>query len=300
VTANLDFSAKFALLARRLRTDLSNFHLLHYRSIDGFLVTGKNSGTHWLRCMLSHALAHQFDLPAPDHTSGRASEDFIGHPRWRPKHAHLPHIGSSHTLPSAISGAPLVRRLLGLPPVVVLVRSIPDAMLSHYVKWGAQNDLSLADYVHLPAPGRRDLADVWWYIDFFNRWGAIAQACPRDVLIVRYEDLRADTGFWLERVAAHLGLQLGEAAVAAALAASDRDFLRARLDPAYGETIVPDRKLRESVAYSADDQAYLRDLLRTRLKFDFGYGHADVRRPCPLPTLAQPAQGAETAWSQAA
>ncbi len=300
MTANLDLSAKFALLTRSIRTDLSNFHLLHYRSIDGFLVTGKNSGTHWLRCMLSHALARQFDLPAPDRTSGRDSEDFIGHPRWRPKHEHLPHIGSSHTLPSAISGAPLVRRLFGLPPVVVLVRSIPDAMLSHYVKWGAQNDLSLADYVRLPAPGRRDIADVWWYIDFFNRWGAIAQACPRDVMIVRYEDLKADTGLWLGRVAEHLGLELSEAALAAALAASDLEFLRKRLDPAYGEEIVPDRKVRESIGYSAEDRAYLRDLLKAQLKFDFGYGHADARRPCPLPSLTQPAEDAETAWGQAA
>ena len=31
---------------RVLRADLGNFSLFHHRAVDGFLVTGKNSGTH--------------------------------------------------------------------------------------------------------------------------------------------------------------------------------------------------------------------------------------------------------------
>lgn len=266
-------------MARALRTDLSNFHLLHYRTVDGFLVTGKNSGTHWLRCMLSHAMARQFDLPPPERTSGRGSEDFIAHPRWPQKHAGLPRIGSSHTIPSAIAGAPLMRRLFDLPPVVVLVRSIPDAMLSHWVKWGEAKELTLSDYVRLPAPGRRDIADVWWYLDFFNRWGAMAHACPGDVLIVRYEDLREDAGPWLARIAAHLGVSLSEEAIKAALDASAMEFVRDRLDPAYGEDIVPDRQRRTRVDFTAADRAYLNTLLAERLRFSFGYGLAVAHRP---------------------
>jgi hypothetical protein len=268
----LDPEAKFALLARSVHVDVSNFFLIQYRAVDGLIVTGKNSGTHWLRCMLSHALAAEHGLPPPERTSGRASEDFIGHPRWPKKHAALPHLGSSHTLPAALSGAPLVRKLFNMPPVVVLVRSIPDAMLSHYVKWGEMKGLTLSDYVRLPAPGRKDIADVWWYMDFFNRWGAIAQANPHDVKVVRYEDLRADPGGEITRIARHLGLSLGPEAVAAAVEASRFDYVRARLDPARVEQIVPDRARRESIAFSAADCAYLEALMAERLRFDFGYG----------------------------
>lgn len=269
----VDWKARLALLSHAARTDLSNFHLAHYRHVDGFLITGKNSGTHWLKCMLSHAMACQFGLPAPACTSGRLAEDFIGHPRWPRKHPDAPHIGSSHNIPSALLGAPAMRRLLRLPPVAVLVRSIPEAMLSHWVKWGEAKGLSLSDYVRLPAPGRRDLADAWWYMDFFNRWGRAAHDCLGDILIVRYEDLQADPGTWLRRTAAHLGVELSADAIEAGVAASDRDFLRARLDPAYGEEIVPDPARRAAAAFSPADRAYLDALLAERLQYDFGYGH---------------------------
>ena len=45
---------RLALLAADLRDDLSRFHLLHYGDrVDGFLISGHNSGTHWLRFMPS-------------------------------------------------------------------------------------------------------------------------------------------------------------------------------------------------------------------------------------------------------
>ena len=38
--------AKLQFFKRVLCADLSNFFLLQYRGVDGFLITGKNSGTH--------------------------------------------------------------------------------------------------------------------------------------------------------------------------------------------------------------------------------------------------------------
>jgi hypothetical protein len=273
------WKAGLALAAEGLRIDLGNFHLAHYRHVDGFLVSAKNSGTHWLKCMLSHALARQYDLPPPQRTSGRDAEDFIGHPRWPHKHRRLPRIGSSHNLPSALLTGPQARRLLGLPPIVVLVRGIPEAMLSHWVKWGPAKGLSLTDYVRLPARGRRDVADVWWYLEFFNRWGRAAQACPADVLVVRYEDVLEAPALWLRCIAAHLGFPLSAEALGAGLDAYSREFVAARLDPAYGEDIVPDRSRRFAARLSPADEAYLRDVLAERLRYEFGYGHAGPGRP---------------------
>src|SRR5476649_146880 len=95
---------RIALVWRGLLIDLSNFHLLQYRNVGGFLVSGKNSGTHWLRFMLSHAMARRYDLPPPAHSCGRDSEDFMGHPAWPRKHPHIPFIGVSHNLPSRLLG----------------------------------------------------------------------------------------------------------------------------------------------------------------------------------------------------
>jgi len=260
-----------ALAARRLSVDLSNFHLLHYRHVDGFLVTAKNSGTHWLRFMLSHALARQYGLPAPLHSSGRASDDFIGHPKWGRKYPQAPFIGSSHNVPSALFAQPWIAGVVRSPPVVVLVRDIREALLSHWVKWGPQLDLSLHDYVRSPAPGRRNLADAWWYIDFFNRWGRMALAFPERVLVVRYEDLMDDAQTWLARISAHLGLGLEAEAIALAGKLSDRGSLRSRLDPEYGEEIVPDPIRRGTAVFSAEDEAHLRALFARRLRHAFGY-----------------------------
>jgi hypothetical protein len=260
-----------ALTARRLSVDLSNFHLLHYRHVDGFLVTAKNSGTHWLRFMLSHALARRHGLPAPLHSSGRASDDFIGHPKHGRKYPQVPFIGSSHNVPSALFAQPWFRELFRSPPVVVLVRDIREAMLSHYVKWGPRLGLSLSDYVRSPAPGRREVADAWWYIDFFNRWGRMAMTFPEAILIVRYEDLLEDAETWLGRIDAHLKLGLDAGSIRAAAALADRETLRSRLDPEYGEEIVPDAQQRAGVRFSAEDEAHLQAIFDRHLAHAFGY-----------------------------
>src|SRR4051812_19330027 len=115
-----------SLLAADLRDDLSRFHLLHYRrKVDGFLISGHNCGTHWLRFMLSAAIAHRLGLPRPAHSSGPDSDDFIGHARHPRRFPQAPRIGSSHHMPSRLVAMAGAAGLVGLAPTVVLVRNIP-------------------------------------------------------------------------------------------------------------------------------------------------------------------------------
>src|SRR5262249_19067620 len=148
-------------LVRVLRADLANFFLLHYRHVDGFLITSKNSGTHWLKFMLSCAIAAEYDVQPPSHTSGREADKIIAHPKW-PRHAQLPWIGSSHTIPSMAFAWTWLTRLLPHPPVVVLVRDIEAAMRSHYLKWHYSG--SIEEYVRGDPSGVRYRADLWWYV----------------------------------------------------------------------------------------------------------------------------------------
>jgi Sulfotransferase domain len=267
---------KVALIWRALLINLSNFHLVQYRDVSGFLVSGKNSGTHWLRHMLSHAIAQRYGLPPPAFSSGRESEDFVGHPRWPRKHPHLPFIASSHNLPSSMLSWRWVRWLFDLPPVVVLVRDPKEAMLSHFVKWRDVLGLSLHDYICNQSTKRKQLADGWWYIDFFNRWGHMAEAMPPHVLVVRYEELQKAPEYWLGRISDHIGLGLDAAAIAAAMQVSSRESVQSTLDPAYGEAIVPDASERARARLSPAENLFLTRQFDEHLRYDFGYGH--VRR----------------------
>lgn len=272
----LNVSDRYAVFARDLAVDLGNFHLLHYRHIDGFLVTAKNSGTHWLKYMISHAMAAELGLPPPRFASGRAANDFVGHPKWPHKYPEAPRIGSSHNLPSSLLRQRPVFRALRLPPIVVLVRDIEQAMLSHYVKWREDHGLTLADYVYAPAPGRRTVADVWWYISFFNRWGRFAQTYPKDILALRYEQVRADPGYWLTQVLAHYRIPVSAQSIDAAVAAAGREAMRRELDPNAGELIIPADQERDGAAFSDRQRSDLHAMLAKRLKYKFGYGYEVV------------------------
>ncbi len=290
------FRLRIALIWRALLIDLSNFHLVQHRRVSGFMISGKNSGTHWLRFMLSHAMARRYGLTPPIHSSGRDAEDFIGQPRWPMKHPDLPFIAGSHNLPSSVLSWAWVRWLFDLPPVVVLVRDPREAMLSHYVKWREPLSLNLHDYICNSSTKRKQLADGWWYIDFFNRWGRMAKTAPEHVLVVRYEDLQNAPEYWLARVSDHLGLGLDSAAIAAAMEVSSREAVRSTLDPAYGEAIVPDAGERADVRLSPVEDQVLTEQFAEHLRHDFGYGYA--RRTNRFQVAN--ADGAGLAWAKIA
>jgi len=260
-----------------VRDDLSRFHLLHYgRAVDGFLISGHNCGTHWLRFMLSAAIANRLGLPPPERSSGPQSGDFIAHARHPRRHPQAPVIGSSHHMPSRLVAALGRLGIYRLPPVVLLVRNIPDALTSYFCKWREAKALGgLSDYVgREPRPQG---VDLWWYIRFFNRWGLLRAAFPGQELVVRYEDLQADPEGWVRRIWRHWGVELTEDDLAAAVALSSREAVAGSLDPAYGETIVPERQARAQTRLSWDESAVVGLRLAAHLRCDFGYS-AMLRR----------------------
>ena len=292
-----DFGARaeLQLALRGLRLDVGSFHLIHYRSLQGVLATGKHSGSHWLKWMLTNALARQYGVAPPAYSSGPAADAIVGHPSLPWNYPSLPRIGHTHTIPSRLLNAPGLRAI-PLPRVVVLVRDIPEALVSHYMKRVHRHGMTLSEYAMRPAPGRRrGPADAWWYINFFNRWGAFAAAHPDDTLIVRYEDMQADVGRCLRRVADHFRLDLGPEAIEAGLAVSAREAIQQRLDPKGREIVVPAEEDRKAISLAPDAAGFLREVLADRLRYDFGYGYRGARMtPLPanvwaIPRAASPA-----------
>jgi hypothetical protein len=272
----------FSLLGADARDDLSRFHLLHYGgAVDGFLISGHNSGTHWLRFMLSAAIAHRLGLPRPSHSSGPQSDLFIGRANHPRRFAQAPRIGSSHHLPSRLVA--LFGRLgwVRLPPVVLLVRRIPDSLLSYFFKWREAKALGPLG-AYLARPPSAQGVDLWWFIRFFNRWGLLERAFPDRVLVVRYEDLERDPMAWVRRIWAHWGVELSDGDLAAAMAVSPREVVHAHLDPRYGEDVAPDRAGRRGVQYSRADLELLEIRLAQHLRHDLGYG-GRVAEPSDAP-----------------
>jgi hypothetical protein len=267
-----------SLLAADLRDDLSRFHLLHYGArVDGFLISGHNSGTHWLRFMLSAAIAHHLSLPPPTYSSGPESDAFIGNARHRRRFPQAPRIGSSHHMPSRLIALLGAANLIRLPPVVVLVRHIPDSLLSYFFKWRETKALGPLDSYLARQPQAQGV-DLWWFIRFFNRWGALRQVFPEKVMVVRYEDVEHDPQTWVRRIWAHWGVALDEADLEAAMAVSSRAVLQARLDPEYGEDVAPERAARQAVQFAEPDRALVEQRLAQHLRYGFGYGR-DIAEP---------------------
>lgn len=275
----------FSLAIADVRDDLSRFHLLHYGGkVDGFLISAHNSGTHWVRFMLSAAIAHHLGLPPPLRSSGRESDIFIGNARHMPRHASAPRIGSSHHLPSRLIGILGRIGLVRLPPIVLLVRGIPDALCSYFLKWRDAKSLgSLPDYLF--SKPRRKAVNLWWYIRFFNRWGSLLEALPSSILVARYEDIIQSPCEWVRRIWWHWGVELSEASLAAAGQVASRSAVAAHLDPTYGEAVVPELAARRALCLKVAEARFLEDQLGRHLRCTFGYrGGATASAGPRIPT----------------
>jgi hypothetical protein len=206
------------------------------------------------------------------------SDVFIGHPRHRRLFPNAPKIGSSHHMPSRLIAVLGALGFIRMPPVVLLVRQIPDSLISYFFKWREAKALGeLSDY--LARAPRAQGIDLWWFIRVFNRWGRLKQVFPRAILVVRYEDLQCDPATWVRRIWSHWGVELSQADLAAAMSVASRIAVQACLDPSYGEDIAPDPAARAACCYSAGETAVLDERLAHYLRHAFGYVAATAAQP---------------------
>ncbi len=266
--ASKDFSK------REMKTTLGNFQVAAFRrKVDGYLITAKNSGTHWVQFMLSHALAAHYNKPPPSHSTGKNARDFILAAKSPVTYPDIPKIYQSHAIPSAILALNFMQAISPSPPTVVLVRDIRQALLSHFVKWREKHSVTQHEYILGSPQGKRFNADIWWYVLFFNRWGEMAKRYPDRVTHVRYEDVIKDPGQTVKQIASRWGIELDDNCVAAAEAVSGREVVASLQDPAYKETIVPVQEIRDKATLSDEDNEFIDAVFARYLRHDFGYGY---------------------------
>lgn len=256
--------------------DNTNVGLLRYRDWQGFLVTGQHSGTHWIKWMLSHAIAYHYGVQPPRYFNNASSNDLIGHPKHARMHSQLPRIASTHTIAPNALRWPLVRSLFPPPPYGVVVRDIRNVLISNYEKWRASYDVPFSRYVIGDPTSKAFVCDVWWYIHFLNQWGEVAGRYPQETLVLRYEDFQRDRREMLEKLARHFGLELSDAALDSGAAAGAKEAMAQHQDPAIDEQ--PLRIAEATTAFSAADEAFLLDVLDRNLRHDFGYGYLSAPR----------------------
>jgi hypothetical protein len=256
------------------RRDLTNLSLLGYRDFDGFLVSMHNSGTQWTKYMLSMALSHEYGLPEPRYVQNASSNELVGHPKHPRKHPHAPRIASSHSIPPIWFDSRLLQTAVNFPQYAILVRDIRASLVSTYEKWKDTYAVSFSEFLNGDPAGKRYASDVWWFIHFLNRWGRLVARFPDKIRVVRYEDLRNNTGDELKGVFDHFGISVSAESVTHAVRESSKDKMASRYDPDNPEqNIVRNDPRPYQRWYSASDDELLNQILRDNLKYALGYDY---------------------------
>ncbi len=115
-----------------LRRDCFNFPLLAHRDFDAMLITMHQSGTHWLKYMLTLPLSEKLDLDLPEYIQ---SDLFFGNPSSYQNNSEMIRIASSHSITHALVGSNLFNKILHSPKYLILVRDMRPSLVSNFEKW---------------------------------------------------------------------------------------------------------------------------------------------------------------------
>lgn len=258
--------------------DLSNWALVKSRDYQGFLITGQNSGTQWVKFMLSLAIAKHYDVPPPKYFNNPSSNDIIGNPKHKPKYPDLPRIASSHSIPCYVLDIKPLRAFLKFPPYAVVVRDIRDVLVSHYAKHGSdymeRRGKCFAEYIRLEPHAQKGFRNnIWWYMHFKNRWAALQRKYPGEVKIWQYEDLRADPEKGLREICAHFNLDLSDEAIAFAVENTTKEAMEQYRDPDVRFRIVRSDKDQTAPVLKEEDRRYIAETLHQNLRDPLGYAY---------------------------
>lgn len=259
----------------RITRDLTNLSLVRRPRCDGHIISLHQSGTHWLRHMLSVLMARLYSLPEPVYLQ---DSDFIMSPKQAAKYPAIPRIVSSHTIASPALTNKFALSLFKLPRFVLLVRDPRVILVSHYQREKTRYKITFAEYLRadlgaLHQAGRRRLdKDIWWDIRFQNSWSKMLALLPEKVQLIRYEDMLHDTTGQLRTVARFLGLpEANLDTLAYAIAQSSKEAMSRKEAPGKKYTVVRQDDTNPLAIYSEDDRRFFLETYRKYCKADFGY-----------------------------
>lgn len=182
------------------------------------------SGRTWLRVLLWRYFARKH---------GFVSDSISGFDEFRHRHPDVPVLFFTHdNYLKDYLGHDRKAELYREFPVVLLVRDPRDTAVSQFFQWKHRmtarkkvingyplSDVSVHDFI------AGEEAGIPKIIQFMNDWASAAPAISR-LLVVRYEDLRADTGKQLRRILEFLGEQPADSDIEDAVKFASIDNMR--------------------------------------------------------------------------
>lgn len=260
----------------RLTRDLTNLSLVRHRNSDGHIISMHQSGTHWLRNMLSLAMAKAYDLPEPKYIQ---DNDFICAPQDASKYKQIPRIVSSHQIPTPLITNHLALSWIKLPDYVLLMRDPRVIAASHYRRFEARYRIPFSEYLRANvqllrqnSKKRKFDKDIWWDIRFQNSWGRMMQLRPGHIHLVHYEELRRDTANHLRAIMQFLRMPaIDEETLAWCIQQSSKDAMAQKESPELAHKVVRQDDKNPLAIYSDNDKRFFLETYRKYCKADFGY-----------------------------
>ena len=265
-----------AYTSRVWQDNWTNFSVRRHGAFDGFLVTSKNSGTHWVKYMLAIALADTYGIARPNYFSEDAVRPYIGWPKDAQAHIELPRLAFSHTIPHRFADWSWARGMAGLPPYALCIRHPMAILASHHAKWQYDIKVDWLTYLKGDPGGANYRCDLYWLARFWNRWGEVEARYPASVLRVQYEATRESPRAALEAIAAHWGIEFTPDAIEAALAEGTKEAMAKKVDPAAEPNVLQQRSGSLADQFTGEAMDIYRARMAELFRFDLGYDLLEV------------------------
>ncbi|HSG89339.1 MAG TPA: sulfotransferase domain-containing protein [Pseudomonadales bacterium] len=188
------------------------------RRADSVLISFPKAGRTWLRVMLTHAMQRHLGLP---------SDELLVFDNFKRIDARVPSVLFTHLFYSTTSdaGRQATIELLRERATLLLVRQPIDVSVSWYHQW-KHREKDAKNWLHGYPPSSADVdIDSWithpsWgldrVIDYYNRMGELVAEVPGS-MTVRYETLRAEPVAGLAAILRHIGLEIPDEVIEAAV-----------------------------------------------------------------------------------
>ena len=196
----------------RIRSILPNSFLRWYahQQTDAYLISYPKSGRTWLRLMIGYAIIKHYNLPE--------EEDILLLNTRKKLHPGVPRIVVIHDDRPMLKTPDELQRdksKFKNKKVIFLARDPRDVIVSSYFEMSRRGEIfcenpyekrqpvfhgSLNEFIH------RDIGGFDTIIEFYNIW-AQNRNVPAGFLLVRYEDMKADTHKALRRTLDFLGME---------------------------------------------------------------------------------------------
>ncbi len=260
----------------RLTRDLTNLSLVRHRHSDGHLISMHQSGTHWLRNMLSMAMSRVYKLPAPEYIQ---NNDFISSPQKASKYPQIPRIVSSHQIPSPLITNRVAQAFIQLPDYVLLMRDPRVIAASHYRRFETRYCIAFSDYLRADvkllrqnSTKRKFDKDIWWDIRFQNSWGEMMKLRPGRIHLIHYEDLRKETARHLREIMLFLKMpDIDDETLNWCIQQSSKETMAQKESPDTAHKVVRQDDKNPLAIYSDSDKQFFLETYRKYCNADFGY-----------------------------